>query len=1083
MRYAILFFGGFLLQTNAYAQPTDSLGAARQVDSLIGISRSLTGQKAFDQALETNALAESLALETFGRSSAPYSSCAFNRGRIYHFGEQASEAEKWYLEAKAIQEIVLGREHPAYAQTLNNLAALYRSKGQRETALQLFLEAKDIREGLLGKEHPDYIGSLVSLANIYQLMDLHEQALPLYQESLPLFERTLSRAHPDYAGNLYNLARVYHALGRHDDAERDYLDAATTWEAITGKIHPQYSDIVYDLAGFYRELGKYELSESLYLECRTIREKIYGPDHSRYVWVLQRMASLYRDMGLFDKAETLHLQVRADFERIYGKENIDYASILNNLGNLYFNLGYYEKTEHLYLEANAITLKALGAAHPEYARGVSNLGNLYRTTGRFDPAEQLLLESHAILEKALGSDHPDHGASLEKLGLLYSDMGRYAQAETYYLASHQNLKKALGPEHPHYARNLNNLATLYVHMGQYDQAERLHQAARAIREKTLGHMHPDYTASLQNLSAICEITTRYEESTTLMAKALPLIRAQIVNAASYLSEQELARFARTHQGSTEVNAYLLARPAEAVASLSGISYDQALFHKGFLMEAAARLQALAGSTPEAAAINSELKSYRRRIAQQLAKPIAERQHLDELEARADKLEKDLARSVNGYAEALRQVRWQDVQSMLPPHTAALEFVHFRIDFPRQTDSVYYAALLLCPGLTEPVFIPLFEARELDHLLDVDRERKADYVNDLYAHADRSLVKLGQKQRSLYEIIWEKIDAAGLEGVTSVYYSPSGVLHRINLGAIAIDDEQMLADRFHLVALNSTRQLVFTGPAHMQARDAVLVGGVDFDGPASGTAPEPANMLALRSGTDAWTESASRGGVWASLKWTEREVDRISGTLTNAGFTATSFTAGDATEEQIKNLGAKGPSPRILHIATHGFFFPDPDQISASGRGWGSEEPVFKWSDHPMIRSGLILTGGNYAWQHGRAAAPDQEDGILTAYEISQMDLSHTELVVLSACETGLGDIQGNEGVYGLQRAFKIAGAKYLIMSLWQVPDRETMEFMTTFYKHWLEQNMNIPEAFRTTQRAMKDRFINPYAWGAFVLME
>jgi CHAT domain-containing protein len=137
----------------------------------------------------------------------------------------------------------------------------------------------------------------------------------------------------------------------------------------------------------------------------------------------------------------------------------------------------------------------------------------------------------------------------------------------------------------------------------------------------------------------------------------------------------------------------------------------------------------------------------------------------------------------------------------------------------------------------------------------------------------------------------------------------------------------------------------------------------------------------------------------------------------------------------------------------------------------------------MIRSGLILAGGNYAWQHGRAPRPDMEDGILTAYEISQMNLSNTELVVLSACETGLGDIQGNEGVYGLQRAFKIAGAKYLIMSLWQVPDRETMEFMTAFYRNWLEHDMTIPDAFRKTQGEMRDRFYNPYSWAGFVLVE
>ena len=137
----------------------------------------------------------------------------------------------------------------------------------------------------------------------------------------------------------------------------------------------------------------------------------------------------------------------------------------------------------------------------------------------------------------------------------------------------------------------------------------------------------------------------------------------------------------------------------------------------------------------------------------------------------------------------------------------------------------------------------------------------------------------------------------------------------------------------------------------------------------------------------------------------------------------------------------------------------------------------------MIRSGLILAGGNYAWQTGKPFRDGLEDGILTAYEISQMNLSNTELVVLSACETGLGDIQGNEGVYGLQRAFKIAGVKYIIMSLWQVPDKQTSMLMTTFYKKWLEEKMSIPDAFHAAQKELRDIGLDPYQWAGFVLVE
>ncbi len=143
----------------------------------------------------------------------------------------------------------------------------------------------------------------------------------------------------------------------------------------------------------------------------------------------------------------------------------------------------------------------------------------------------------------------------------------------------------------------------------------------------------------------------------------------------------------------------------------------------------------------------------------------------------------------------------------------------------------------------------------------------------------------------------------------------------------------------------------------------------------------------------------------------------------------------------------------------------------------------KSSEQPLIRSGLILAGGNYAWKHGRPLQTGEEDGILTAYEISQMDLSTTELAVLSACETGLGELRGYEGVYGLQRAFKLAGSRYLLMSLWQVPDFQTQELMTAFYTKMIDDQMSIPDAFQAARQALRKKYPNPFYWAGFVLVE
>jgi CHAT domain-containing protein len=518
--------------------------------------------------------------------------------------------------------------------------------------------------------------------------------------------------------------------------------------------------------------------------------------------------------------------------------------------------------------------------------------------------------------------------------------------------------------------------------------------------------------------------------------------------------------------------------------MSALAFDHALFHKGFLLTAASRLNFPVSTSPESTEINNRLKGYRRRLAAEYAKPIAERQGVADLEEKANGAEKELARSLVGYADAIRQVKYQEVKARLKKSEAAIEFVHFQVNFPKITDSIIYAALVVLPELEQPKFIPLFEEKSLDSLLNSKSERKADYVNNLYTLADRGAVATEAHKKSLYELLWNPLEQQ-LSGIKTIYFSPSGLLHRINLDAIPVSETETLADRYNLIELNSTRHLVLPTKVKVLKNDAVLYGGIHFEMDSTWSNAE--GMLASRSRGELSfqnTDASLRGGSWNYLTGTEREVASIEKIMQVAGVAVQLKKGTDATEESFKNFGANNSaSPRILHIATHGYFFSD-EKNKVNDPGLGKQtEPVFKVADHPMLRSGLILAGGNHAWKTGKPFQEGMEDGILTAYEISQMNLSHTELVVLSACETGLGDIQGNEGVYGLQRAFKIAGVKYLIMSLWQVPDKQTSLLMTTFYKKYLDEKLSIPDAFHAAQKQMRDNGLDPYNWAGFVLIE
>lgn len=1034
------------------AQAPDST-AIKQVDSMVRVCRNLiVQQKNYDKALESIESAEKLALEKLGRSSAGYATCCFYRGRANFHKRNYPEAEKWLLEARGIRAHIGDTTSLDYAETLNYLAITYRGMTLYTKTEPLLYEAKAIVEKKVGKQHPEYATCLNYLAVLYRAMGNYEKAEPLWLEAKDIREKTQGKINLDYASMVNNLAVLYKDMGQYEKAERFFLEVKDIREKTVGKNRPEYLNILNNVAALYCMMGDFEKAEWLFPEINAINEKIGKKEESLY-WDTQMIqANAYAEMGNFDKAEPIFLAVMEARGRVLGKWHPEYASALKNLSSLYTDVGRYEKAEPLLLEIKAILEKVSGKAHLDYAACLNSMASLYLETGQYESAEALLTEASAIIENKVGKAHPD------------------------------------------YAKCQSDLANLYLLTGAYEKSEPRWLEALAIQEKVLGKNQASYANSLLGLITLYEKQKRFSASEPLLTAYAGLEQVQLSKAVTFLSERELAKYTnRFQQYAHSLDAFLYARQrnGQPLGSLPALAFDQSLFYKGFLLDASARLRKLADGSPQTSEINDRLKGYRRSLAAEYAKPVAERKEISQLEEKATVLEKELARSTGDYVEAAKQIRWSEVQSALKTGEAALEFVHFQTGFPQKTDSVLYAALLLLPGTDQPLSIPLFEAKQLNTALKSADNGKADWVNRLYAAPVAD-------QQSLYELLLRPMEPA-LTGVQTIYFSPVGQLHRLNIGAITTppilrgpSDTTTLGERFRLIEVGSTRQLAAhgEGAAANYENKALLFGGIQYEWDSTAIKPaahDPENVsLSARSrGLDfAHTDATLRGGRWQYLPWTNVEVVALDGILRGAGIQTALLKDYAATEEAFKNIGTDQPSPRILHLATHGFFFPDPKTALDAGRMKADgSEPAFKLSEHPMIRSGLLLTGANYAWEQGKPFKPESEDGILTAYEISQMDLSHTELVVLSACETGLGDIQGNEGVYGLQRAFKIAGAKYLIMSLWQVPDFQTQQLMSAFYRNWLQNKMGIPDAFRAAQQAMQKKFKDPFFWAGFVLVE
>jgi CHAT domain-containing protein len=312
----------------------------------------------------------------------------------------------------------------------------------------------------------------------------------------------------------------------------------------------------------------------------------------------------------------------------------------------------------------------------------------------------------------------------------------------------------------------------------------------------------------------------------------------------------------------------------------------------------------------------------------------------------------------------------------------------------------------------------------------------------------------------------------LREVKTIYYSPSGLLHKISFAALSKDKDVYLCDNYRLELQGSTSKVALPEKFEFNAGSAVSIfGDIQYDTPET-----------LKDTTALIT--------WPYLEGTKTETEKIASVFRSGNFNTDYINGKSATEEEFKT---KSPQSNIVHIATHGFFFPDPEAntetekksspVNETRAYRGGENAVgiynFVINKNPLMRSGLVFAGANEVWT--REDASDKEDGVLTAEEVANLDLRKTNLVVLSACETGLGDIKGTEGVYGLQRSFKMAGVKYIIMSLWQVPDAETVEFMDKFYTKLLNTK-DLKTSFYETRNEMRKKY-DPFYWAAFVLLE
>jgi CHAT domain-containing protein/Tfp pilus assembly protein PilF len=1042
---------------------------------------------------------------------------------LYQQGKYA-EAIPLAQRSLAIREKVLGPEHPDVATSLNNLALLYSDRGNYAEAEPLYQRSLTIREKALGPEHPSVATSLNNLAGLYRQMGNYAEAEPLYQRSLAIFEKVLGPEHPFVATSLNNLAALYSAMGNYAEAEPLFQRSLAIREKVLGSEHPDVAQSFNNLAALYDQMGNYAEAEPLYQRSLAIREKVLDPEHPDVAQSLNDLALLYSAMGNYAEAEPLYQRSLAIREKVLGSEHPDVAQSLNNLAQLYSDMGNYAEAEPLYQRSLAIREKVLGSEHPDVAQSLNNLAQLYSDMGNYAEAEPLYQRSLAIREKVLGSEHPDVAQSLNNLAQLYSDMGNYAEAEPLYQRSLAIREKVLGSEHPDVALSLNNLAGLYRQMGNYAEAEPLYQRSLAIREKVLGSEHPDVAQSLNNLANLywqmgnyAEAEPLYQRSLAILEKALgpehpnvatnlenltvlALAQAKIPRAIAFLThgvniqEQHLAvnltlgsesqkqAYMATLSGKTSFTVSLHLQHAPNNPDAARLALTTILRRKGRILEVLSdSLNLLRQNlTPENQALLDQLVATRSQLAALIYnKPatLTSEQYRTEvatLKAQAQQQEADLARRSAEFRTISEPATIEAIQQLIPANAALVELVLYKPFDAKTTkfgDPRYVAYILNAAG--EIQWVDLGEATPIDQAVAEFRQALQSQSPNIQTVA-----------RSLDEKLMQPIRQK-LGNTRTLLISPDSQLNLIPFAALVDENNQYLVENYAITYLGSGRDLLRLQNRTASRSNPVLIANPDYSNPGN-----PSIQIADRGGFSATNNTQTgnlsrRGNNQRSTDISQLKFGPLPATLKEAEAIAPllgvqQITGTQATENLIKQV----KSPNILHIATHGFFL-DVELVAPPTASTRSliVEPDFNVKpnqtppenqENPLLRSGLALAGFN-------VRKSGEEDGVLTAMEATSLNLWGTKLVVLSACETGIGDIANGEGVVGLRRAFVLAGSESQMLSLWKVDDEGTKDLMVSYYQRLLK-NEGRSEALRQIQLEMlqSNNYNHPFYWASFI---
>lgn len=750
-------------------------------------------------------------------------------------------------------------------------------------------------------------------------------------------------------------------------------------------------------------------------------------------------------------------------KRESSENNVYTRNLLCCRGQLENALSNYDEALRYFHLANNF-FEAANEYDDAYMVLLNNMGIAYLGKGDFLSSKLYMDEMKDVFEHLYGSftDNidDDQYPFLAYYALMLQSIGHEAEAEKYYLNVINNCERDIISSDA-YLLSANNLSIMYSKKGRWEDCVK-------ILENFQGLNSFSNYALWQNLAIGYIHTNRHQKAISALRKMNDCFISNIEHFFSNFTGKERENIWDVMANATTNVNNLIAYRTNNSQAIS-MAYNNTLLCKSL----SAKAYRLMGEFVAASGDHDLKKLYQRYLADKNAYSFKS----NDFETK-DSLRREInssERKILGYAGKLGlwlkqdSKTWEDVKNSLKQDEVAIEYCHLPDTNSYPIKEFRYGAFILRSDYDSPIFVALDDIKIVNDLFYYNNA-DALYINEIYA---------SNKKNDLFYLLWHPL-MAYLKDVKTIYYSLTGLLSELNFDVLCGEDGKMLNEKYHMIRVSSTANIGDLKVDNSNIQASVLYGNVKYDETTTDMA-SASSSYSTYSGTDIYSELALRSenerGKWGSIPSTKKEIDEISALLTNKGISVSVFEGNAANEESFKLLSGK--SPEIIHLATHGFVINT--QQRAEGNMFVSSTYIYSQKDSYMMWAGLMLAGGNNVWQ-GKFDQPNVEDGILTADEISRMDLSNTKLVVLSACETARGKIDYIDGVYGLQRAFKMAGVGTIVMSLWKVQDDATSMLMTLFYTY-LTGGVEKHQALWKAMMDVRAKYKDPYYWAGFVMLD